>query len=153
MREIIIYTDGSCINNGTEISAGGYAAILIDAQSKNRKEISGPVINFIKPCTNQRAEIAAAIAALEAVKYPCQIILITDSQYVVNTMANGWKKKANKDLWERLEIVSSPHKIIWKWTRGHIGNLDNERADVLSKDAAYKQLAVISKELVNDSTK
>ena len=107
--------------------------------------------------TNNRMEIMAAIIALRALKCPCAVTLYTDSQYLVNSIMNGWarrwrdrgwmrtptQKARNHDLWAQLLEVCSAHRVRFKWIRGHAGNKENERCDVLSVQAAQgKQLEI-----------
>jgi len=112
----------------------------------HRREISGG----FRLTTNNRMEMMAVIAALEALKEPCQITLYSDSQYVVNAMtkgwaqrwqANGWKRNkketaVNPDLWGRLLIASEPHDVDFRWLKGHSGIVENERCDRLAFAAA-----------------
>ena len=99
--------------------------------------------------TNNRMELMAAIMALEALNGPCLVTLHTDSQYVQkgigewlpNWIRRGWKTAGgqpvkNRDLWERLVAAAGPHKVDWRWVRGHSGNIDNERVDRLARMAA-----------------
>lgn len=143
MDEIEIYTDGACSGNP---GPGGWGAIL---RAKGvEKELSGGE----KDTTNNRMEMMAVIAALEAVTRPCNITITTDSQYVMKGMTEwlvGWKAKnwrtANKkpvknaDLWQRMEAAAVPHKLQWQWVRGHQGHAENERADQLAV-AAREQI-------------
>jgi ribonuclease HI len=98
--------------------------------------------------TNNRMELTAAAAALEALKRPCRVILHTDSEYVKNGVTRwhtGWVRKnwrsstgdpvKNMDLWKRLLAAAAQHKIEWRWVRGHAGDVMNERADVLATAA------------------
>ena len=125
----IIYTDGSCLKNPG--GAGGYAAVLYYGEILHL-ELSGG-----EPCTtSNRMEIMAVIAGLEAVQQPSIITLCSDSQYVIKTMTQGWKRLKNVDLWTRLDAVAEPHHITWKWIRGHRGIAGNERADELANIAA-----------------
>jgi ribonuclease HI len=104
--------------------------------------------------TNNRMEMMAAIAALEALTRPCSVILSTDSVYLrdgITKWIHGWKRNgwrtaakkpvANADLWQRLEIATAAHTIDWRWVKGHAGDADNERADRLASDAAMAILA------------
>jgi ribonuclease HI len=132
-----IYTDGACSGNP---GPGGWGAILV---AKGReKEISGSA----NPTTNNRMELMAAIAALEALKRPSAVRLHTDSlylrdgitRYIHRWKVNGWKtadKKPvkNVDLWQRLEAVLERHRVTWHWVRGHSGHPENERADALAR--------------------
>jgi ribonuclease HI len=144
MDHVEIFTDGACSGNP---GPGGWGAIL-RAKGKE-KELSGSE----KQTTNNRMELMAVIAALEALKRPCRVTITTDSQYVMKGMtewlpgwkAKGWKTAAKKpvknaELWQRLEQAISPHQVDWQWVRGHDGHEENERADRLAV-AAREQLA------------
>jgi ribonuclease HI len=144
MDHVEIFTDGACSGNP---GPGGWGAIL-RAKGKE-KELSGSE----KQTTNNRMELMAVIAALEALKRPCRVTITTDSQYVMKGMtewlpgwkAKGWKTAAKKpvknaELWQRLEQAVSPHQVDWQWVRGHDGHEENERADRLAV-AAREQLA------------
>ena len=100
--------------------------------------------------TNNRMELLATIVALETLKEPCEIELLSDSRYVIDAMTKnwikGWKAKGwrtasngpvkNQDLWMRLATAAESHKVTWKWLRGHAGHKENERCDVLAVNAA-----------------
>ena len=99
--------------------------------------------------TNNRMELMAAIAGLEALKRPCAVALTTDSQYVKRGVeewmarwrANGWRTSdkqpvKNRDLWERLSAAIAAHEVSWHWVKGHAGHAENERVDALARDAA-----------------
>ena len=136
---VIIYTDGGCSPNpGT----GGWAAILISGAHKKELKGGEPL------STNNRMELMAAIAALEALKKPSTVDLHTDSQYVHrgisqyihNWKRNGWKTAGkepvkNDDLWRLIEVEMARHDIRWQWVRGHDGHPENERADALARGA------------------
>ncbi|MDF1588600.1 MAG: ribonuclease HI [Gammaproteobacteria bacterium] len=144
MDEVKIFSDGACSGNP---GPGGWGAIL---QAKGtEKELSGGEKNS----TNNRMEMMAVIAALEAIKRPCHVTVTTDSQYVMKGMLEwlpGWKKRGwktaskqpvkNVDLWQRLEQAALPHKLEWEWVRGHQGHPENERADELAV-AARERIA------------
>jgi ribonuclease HI len=132
MKIITLHVDGSCLSNGSENAPGGYGIVL--QYLKHTKHLSG----YIPDTTNNRAEIVGCIEGLNALKEPCQVLIITDSQYVVNTMTKGWKTNANTDLWERLREACERHKVTWKWVRGHMRNSLNEVADTLAQLAASK---------------
>ncbi len=143
MKYVEIYTDGACSGNP---GPGGYGAILV-YQGKELELSEG----YAKT-TNNRMELQAAIAALEALKEPCEITLTSDSKYLIDAMVlgwaekwqrNGWKKAdkkpaLNPDLWEKLLALSKVHKINYVWVRGHVGHPYNERCDRLAVAAAEK---------------
>ena len=139
-----IFTDGACSGNP---GPGGYGAIL--KFGKDTKEISG----FSMETTNNRMEMTAIIEALKLLKRPCKIRLFTDSSYVVKGMTqwvNGWimrnwinsskKPVRNRDLWEKLLMLSKSHDIEWKWIKGHDGHQENERCDRLARMAIEDNL-------------
>ncbi|MEZ5544883.1 MAG: ribonuclease HI [Lysobacteraceae bacterium] len=142
-QHIEISTDGACLGNP---GPGGWAALM--RAGNHQREIFGG-----EPATtNNRMELMAAIAALEALKRPCEVVLRTDSQYLrqgitlwlPNWIARGWKTSSgdavkNRDLWERLAIAVKPHSISWQWVKGHSGDADNERVDTLARDEAIRQ--------------
>jgi ribonuclease HI len=134
-----IFTDGACSGNP---GPGGWGAIL--RYNGVEKELSGAA----PETTNNRMEMLAAIAALEALKRPARVRLHTDSTYLKDGItkwihawkARGWKtanKKPvkNQDLWQRLETALEPHQVEWFWVKGHAGHPENERADELARAA------------------
>jgi ribonuclease HI len=134
-----IWTDGGCKPNP---GPGGWAAILKFRGSV--RELSGGEADT----TNNRMELTAAAAALEALKRPCTVFLHTDSEYLKNGITRwhtGWVRKnwrtaggdpvKNMDLWRRILDAAKPHAIEWCWVRGHAGDVMNERADVLATEA------------------
>jgi ribonuclease HI len=136
--QITIYTDGACSGNP---GPGGWGAILMSAG--HRKELKGGELMT----TNNRMELMAAIAALEALKQPSIVDLHTDSQYLRNGIMswinqwkrNGWrtadrKPVKNDDLWKRLDAAIPRHRVRWHWVRGHAGHEHNERADQLARE-------------------
>ena len=137
---ITIYTDGACSGNP---GPGGYGAVLI--QGKHRKELSGG----FRRTTNNRMELMAAVTSLRALKRRCAVRLYTDSKYLQESMtlgwakrwqAKGWKtkegKRINWDLWGDLLEVCEQHDVEFVWVRGHAGEPENERCDILSVEAA-----------------
>ncbi len=129
MDKVIIYTDGACSGNP---GPGGWGAVLL--WQDKVKEISGSEDNT----TNQRMEVTAIIKALECLKRPCDVIVYTDSQYVVGVMTQGWKRRANLDLLEKLDRLCQVHRVEFKWVRGHNGNKYNELANKLAQEAIRK---------------
>jgi ribonuclease HI len=136
LKNVIIYTDGACRGNP---GPGGWGAILLYGDKE--KELFGGE----PETTNNRMELMAAIVALETLNTPCQVVLTTDSKYVMDGitqwMANwkkrGWKTASkqpvkNVDLWQRLDAAVQRHDIDWQWVKGHSGHPGNERADALA---------------------
>jgi ribonuclease HI len=134
-----IFTDGACSGNP---GPGGWGAIL--RYKGHERELSGAEA----PTTNNRMEMMAAIAAVEALTRPSDVRLYTDSQYLRDGItkylpqwkARGWKTADKKpvkniDLWLRLEAALKPHTVAWHWVRGHAGHPENERADELARGA------------------
>ena len=133
---IEIYTDGACRGNP---GPGGWGALLISG--KHQKTMHGGT----PETTNNRMELTAAIEALNALKGRSNVILYTDSKYVMdgindwmpNWKKRGWKTAAkkpvkNKDLWQALDEAIQGHGIDWRWVKGHNGNPGNEKADELA---------------------
>ncbi len=144
MNETIeLYTDGACKGNP---GPGGYGAVLV--HNGQRKELSGG----FRKTTNNRMELLACIAGLRALKRPSEVILTSDSKYVVNAMARGWAKRwrskgwklspskpaKNSDLWKELLELCEKHSVTFKWVKGHDGHAENERCDVLAVAASEK---------------
>ena len=140
MKSIEVHTDGACLGNP---GPGGWAALL--RWGGIERELAGGEADT----TNNRMELMAAIAALEALREPCTVILTTDSQYVrqgildwlANWIRRGWKTAGgdpvkNRDLWERLQAAAAPHAVDWRWVKGHSGHPENERVDQLARIAA-----------------
>ncbi|MBY0448160.1 MAG: ribonuclease HI [Hyphomonadaceae bacterium] len=138
-ERVLIWTDGACSGNP---GPGGWGAIL-QARGQER-ELQGAE----PQTTNNRMEMMAAIAALEALKRPVLVRLHTDSAYLRNGVTqwierwrrNGWrtaegKPVANEDLWRRLELARAPHQVEWLWVKDHAGDPMNERADKLAREA------------------
>ena len=139
MANILVYTDGSALGNP---GPGGYGAILLSGT--HRKEISGG----FKLTTNNRMELMAAIAALQEIKGTSHdIVLISDSKYLVDAfnahwtqgwVKRNWKNVKNPDLWKTLIALAEQHRMQWKWIKGHNLHPENERCDCLAKAAASK---------------
>lgn len=142
-----IYTDGSA--RGNPDGPGGYGAVLSYTDgngSEHKRELSAGY----RKTTNNRMELMAAIAGLEALIKPCTVELYSDSQYLVNAfnqhwidswIKKGWKRGKNEpvknvDLWKRLLEAMKPHKVSFIWVKGHAGHPQNERCDELATSAA-----------------
>lgn len=141
MKQVVLYTDGGCINNP---GPGGYGVVLL--YNSHRRELSGG----FRKTTNNRMELYAAIAGLQTLKEPCNVTLYSDSQYLVNAIEKGWarrwrsngwmrnrkEKAVNPDLWEELLELCKRHTVHFEWLRGHAGQSENERCDELASAAA-----------------
>lgn len=145
--KVNLYTDGSA--RGNPDGPGGYGAILVYVDSKgisHEKEMSAG----FKKTTNNRMELMAAIVGLEALTKPCEVVLYSDSQYLVKAfnehwldgwIKKGWKRGKNEpvknvDLWKRLLKAMQLHQVTFEWVKGHAGHPMNERCDVLATNAA-----------------
>ncbi|HET8611648.1 MAG TPA: ribonuclease HI [Sphingomonas sp.] len=136
LSHVEIFTDGACKGNP---GPGGWAALL--RMGGTEKELSGGEALT----TNNRMELTAAIRGLEALKRPCRVTLTTDSRYVMDGLTkwihgwrrNGWKTAdrkpvKNAELWQELLAAAAPHRVEWKWVKGHAGHDENERVDKLA---------------------
>ena len=142
MPELFAYTDGACSGNP---GPGGWGVLMIAREAGavlRERELSGGEAQT----TNNRMELMAAIAALEALTKPVEITIVTDSAYVKNGVTewihgwkrNGWKTAAkapvkNVELWQRLDAAQAQHSVVWRWIKGHAGHAENERADALAR--------------------
>ena len=143
MKKVEIYTDGACKGNP---GPGGYGAVLVYAG--HEKEFSGGEAET----TNNRMELLAAIVALSALKEPCEVVLTSDSKYLVDAITKkwvyGWRDKKwkksdgkmalNIDLWEKILELLDVHKVTFNWIKGHAGHPYNERCDALAVKEAEK---------------
>jgi len=143
-EKVVIFTDGGAITNP---GPGGYGTVL--RYKERRKELSGG----FRTTTNNRMEIFACIAGLKALNHKSDVVIFSDSKYVVDSMKNGWaerwqskgwmrnkKEKAeNSDLWAQLIELCKGHNVEFRWLKGHAGIKDNERCDQLAMDAAQNK--------------
>lgn len=145
--QVKIYTDGAA--RGNPDGPGGYGAVLqyVDTKGQlHQRELS----RGYKRTTNNRMELMAAIAALEALTRPCQVDLYSDSKYLVDAfnrrwidswLKRNWKRGKNQDvknvdLWKRLLAAKSSHTVTFHWVKGHADNPLNEKCDKLATSAA-----------------
>jgi ribonuclease HI len=144
MKNVIIYTDGSCLGNP---GPGGWAAIL--TYEGHEKMISGGK----ERTTNNHMELTAVIKALQCLKVTCNVKIVTDSKYVTDAFNKGWVhnwKKANnfagrpnEELWRIMYDLSNKHNLTFEWIKGHNGHPYNERCDEAAQYQAnlYKELS------------
>jgi len=144
MKQVTIYTDGAAKGNPGK---GGYGTVLISGNHEKRLS-QGYILT-----TNNRMELLAVIIGLEALNQKCNVIIYSDSKYVVDSVEKGWvfgwekkefKSKKNTDLWKRFLSIYRNHNVKFKWVKGHAGNKYNEICDQLAVDAAE------SSNLLND---
>lgn len=145
--KVEIYTDGAA--RGNPDGPGGYGCVLLYTDTSghtHRREYSRGYIRT----TNNRMELMAAIIGLEALNRPCEVVLHSDSKYLINAfnqhwidgwLKKGWKRGKNEDvknvdLWKRLLAAKAPHSLTFVWVKGHDGNEENERCDALATMAA-----------------
>lgn len=139
MKQVDIFTDGACSGNP---GLGGWGAIL--RYKGVEKEISGAQ----EATTNNRMELLAVINALKMLKEPCKASIYTDSQYVMKGATEwltGWVKNSwrtadkkpvkNSDLWQDIHLLNKTHCLSWHWVKGHQGHPENERCDLLARNA------------------
>ena len=124
---IDIYVDGACLGNP---GPGGWAAIIVDRA--RRRELKG----WEENTTNNRMEIMAAIKGLEQTPTGSQVTIHSDSQYVVSTMTQNWRRRANIELWHKLDELVAERSVDWVWIKGHNDHPENERADRLANEMA-----------------
>ncbi|MDW2799568.1 ribonuclease HI [Clostridium boliviensis] len=150
MTKVLLFTDGAA--RGNPDGPGGYGAILQFTDSKGQLHEKSMSAGYVKT-TNNRMELMAAIAGLEALTRPCQVELYSDSKYLVdafnqhwidNWVKNDWKRGKsgpvkNVDLWERMLRAKEIHQVTFHWVKGHAGHPMNERCDVLATSAADGQ--------------
>ncbi len=141
MHKVVIYTDGACSGNP---GPGGYGVIL--KSGTQEKQLSAGYRNT----TNNRMELRAVIAGLQALKISCHVTVYSDSRYIVNAVEQGWlrrwvkngwyrnkrEKALNIDLWELLLHELDRHRVEFRWIKGHAGQPENEICDKLANDAA-----------------
>jgi ribonuclease HI len=129
-KSVVIVCDGSSLGNGKETMRAAAVALL---GFKGKWKAVG---RYLGHATNQQAEIAAATIALESLKEPCRVRLISDSRYVIETMSGRFRKKSNHEWWDSLDRAAENHQIQWEWTRGHAGEVLQEACDKAAKSIA-----------------
>jgi|SRR5690606_17239778 len=143
-RSVTVYTDGSC---DTTSGDGGWAYLLEHRGAQKRSS------GYEPRTTNNRMELTAAVRALEALKEPCDVTIVTDSQYLKKAFTDGWLERwqrngwrtasrqpvKNRDLWEELIALERVHHVSWSWTRGHDGHPENEEVDRMALTARKRR--------------
>jgi len=129
-KHVKIYTDGACSGNP---GPAGWAAIL-QCGEREREVVGGAVES-----TNNRAEVMAVIIGLKALKWPCQVTVITDSQYVIGVLGRGWKRKVNHDVLSQADALLAKHDVTFVKVKGHSGDAMNERCDQAARAEVERQ--------------
>ena len=130
MKQVLIVCDGSSLGNGKGNPQAACVALL-GFQGKWKA-----VGEFLGAATNQQAEIAAATIALNSLREPCQVRILSDSRYVVETMNVNFKRKTNHYWWARLDAAAKNHQISWQWVKGHAGDTLQEAVDTAARKIA-----------------
>ena len=150
MKKVIIYTDGACSGNP---GPGGYGVII------KMGEISKQFSAGFRATTNNRMELRGVIAGLSALKEKCDVVVFSDSKYIVDAIQKGWvqrwekndwyrnktEKAQNIDLWIQLLDLLDKHKVRFHWLRGHAGHIENELCDKLAVEAANGSNLMVDK--------
>jgi len=123
-REYLVYADGSCLGNP---GPGGWGVVVRDPDG-NVTELNG----YDPSTTNNRMELMAAIEGLRATEPGAEVVLRSDSRYVVNSMTLHYKRNTNHDLWEMLDAETAARRVRFEWVRGHGSDPINNRADELA---------------------
>ncbi len=142
-KAVTIFCDGSSLGNGQTNTRAAAVALL------GYCGIWRSVGVFLGSATNQQAEIAAAAVGLEALREPCQVHLLTDSRYVVETMNGRFRRKTNHAWWERLDKAASRHQVRWEWTEGHAGHVIQEAVDRAARRIA--SLGRVDEDVLRDA--
>ena len=129
-KQVTIYCDGSSLGNGLGETRAAAVALL------NWRDQWRAFGCYLGNATNQQAEIVAAALGLENLREPCRVRVLTDSRYVVETMAGRFRRKSNHEWWARLDAAAAPHRIEWEWIKGHAGHNVQEAVDRAARKIA-----------------
>ncbi len=127
---VTIFCDGSSLGNGQSRTRAAAVALL------GYKGLWRAFGEYLGEATNQQAEIAAAALGLSSLREPCRVRVVTDSRYVVETMAGRFRRKSNLDWWQKLDEAARPHSVTWEWAKGHAGHVIQEAADRAARSIA-----------------
>lgn len=140
---VSIYADASCLRNGSSDQSAGCGAVIVD---RNRMELK-LLSKYLGPLTNQQAEIVACAKALDELRRPCRVEIMSDSRYVIDTMNGRNRMKANRTFWGKLVQQSYGHHITWRWVKGHDGATFQEAADRLARAASTARTDLLPDDL------
>lgn len=124
LKRVTLVCDGSSLKDPS--GPGRRAAAVAILEFRGERKIIG---RYLGSMTNQQAEIMAACLGLEALKEPCRVTVISDSEYLIRTMRGEYRQRTNRELWRRLKRAAAPHQVTWTWTRGHAGHPLQEKCD------------------------
>jgi ribonuclease HI len=130
LKEVLIYCDGSSLGNGQGATRAAAVALL------GYRGVWRAFGLYLGNATNQQAEVAAAALGLEQLREPCRVRVMTDSRYVVETMAGRFRRKSNHEWWARLDRAADGHAIKWEWVKGHAGHVAQEAVDRAARKIA-----------------
>ncbi|HZT59506.1 MAG TPA: RNase H family protein [Pyrinomonadaceae bacterium] len=130
LKEVLIYCDGSSLGNGRGETRAAAVALL------GFRGVWRAFGLYLGNATNQQAEVAAAALGLEQLREPCRVRVMTDSRYVVETMAGRFRRKSNHEWWARLDRAAARHEIEWEWVKGHAGHVAQEAVDRAARKIA-----------------
>lgn len=140
---VTVYADASCLHNGSPNQSAGCGAVIVD---RNRIELK-LLTKYLGPLTNQQAEIVACVKALEELRRPCRVEILSDSRYVIDTMNGRNRMKTNRTFWGKLVEQSYGHHITWRWIKGHDGIVFQEAADRLARAASTARTDLLADDL------
>ncbi len=130
LKSVSIFCDGSSLGNGQAAPRAAAVALL------GYRDMWRAFGIFLGHATNQQAEIAAAALGLEQLTEPCRVTVHTDSRYVVETMCGRFRRKSNQEWWARLDKAVNPHRVEWRWIKGHAGHAAQEAVDTAARRIA-----------------
>jgi ribonuclease HI len=130
LKDVLIYCDGSSLGNGRGETRAAAVALL------GFRGVWRAFGLYLGNATNQQAEVAAAALGLEQLREPCRVRVMTDSRYVVETMAGRFRRKSNHEWWARLDHAAAGHEIKWEWVKGHAGHVAQESVDRAARKIA-----------------
>ena len=143
MKEVTIVCDGSSLGNGKGNPRAAAVAIL------GYKGFWRAFGKYLGSATNQQAEIAAATIGLEKLTEPCNVRVLSDSRYVVETMTGNFRKKTNLDWWAKLDKAAQRHQIKWEWVKGNAGHEVQEIVDTLARKTA--EIGEVDEQMFDDA--
>jgi ribonuclease HI len=143
MKKITIVCDGSSLGNGSANQRAGACAVL------GYEGYWRGFAKYLGAATNQQSAIAGAEIGLLQLSEPCEVRVLSDSRYVVQTMLGNFRKKTNHEWWKRLDEAAAKHNIKWEWVKGHSGHVVQEVADDIARKTA--ELGHVDKDFIDEA--